>query len=161
MYTVSYAEEMVETKTQQIGDVTVVEMSGRLHLGNSLMYAENAINRLIEGGTRKLVIDLARLEHLDSSGLGMLIGCSGRMEQNGGRMRVACAGGPVAQEFSSSTRISNRPAAICRQNAPPVDCSALLRNHPDRHQPRLYQVRPARYRKLGAPQPEGMLAFRV
>ncbi len=90
---------MVETKTQQIGDVTVVEMSGRLHLGNSLMYAENAINRLIEGGTRKLVIDLTRLEHLDSSGLGMLIGCSGRMEQSGGLMRVACAGGAVAQVF--------------------------------------------------------------
>ena len=90
---------MVETKTQQIGDVTVVEMSGRLHLGNSLMYAENAINRLIDGGTRKLVIDLARLEHLDSSGLGMLIGCSGRMEQSGGRMRVAGAGAVVAQVF--------------------------------------------------------------
>jgi anti-sigma B factor antagonist len=90
---------MVEAKTQQIGDVTVVEMSGRLHLGNSLMYAENSINRLIDGGTRKLVIDLARLDYLDSSGLGMLIGCSGRMEQSGGRMRVAGAGGAVAQVF--------------------------------------------------------------
>jgi hypothetical protein len=40
---------MVETKTQQIGDVTVVEMSGRLHLGNSLMYAENSIHRLTAG----------------------------------------------------------------------------------------------------------------
>jgi anti-sigma B factor antagonist len=91
---------MAETKTQQIGDVTVVEMAGRLHLGNSLMYAENAINKLIEGGTRKLVIDLAKLEYLDSSGLGMLIGCSGRIEQAGGRMRVACASGPVAQVFA-------------------------------------------------------------
>ena len=90
---------MVETKTQQIGDVTVVEMSGRLHLGNSLSYAENAINRLIDGGTRKLVIDLAQLEYIDSSGLGMLIYCSGRMQQSGGRMRVAGAGGPVARVF--------------------------------------------------------------
>ena len=90
---------MVETKTQQIGDVTVVEMSGRLHLGNSLMYAENSINRLMDGGTLKLVLDLTRLEHLDSSGLGMLIGCSGRMEQRGGRMRVAGAGGAVAEVF--------------------------------------------------------------
>jgi len=60
-------------------DVTVVEMSGRLRLGNSRMYAENSIHRLIDGGTRKLVIDLARLDYLDSSGLGMLIGCGGRM----------------------------------------------------------------------------------
>ena len=83
---------MIETKTQQIGDVTVVEMSGRLHLGNSLSYAENSINRLIDAGTRKLVIDLAQLEYIDSSGLGMLIYC-------GGRMRVARAGGPVARVF--------------------------------------------------------------
>ena len=90
---------MMETKTHEIGDVTVVEMSGRLHLGNSLTYAENAINRLIEGGTRKLVIDLAQLDYIDSSGLGMLIFCGGRMEQSGGRMRVAGAGGAVARVF--------------------------------------------------------------
>jgi anti-sigma B factor antagonist len=91
--------KMVETKTEQIGDVTVVEISGRLHLGNSLSYAENSINRLIDGGTRKLVIDLTRLEYIDSSGLGMLIFCGGRMEQIGGKMRVAGAAGGVAHVF--------------------------------------------------------------
>jgi anti-sigma B factor antagonist len=90
---------MTETKTQQIGDVTVVELSGRLHLGNSLTYAENAIERLIEGGTRKLVIDLAHLDYIDSSGLGMLIFAGGRMEQSGGQMRVAGASGTVARVF--------------------------------------------------------------
>jgi len=90
---------MVETKIQQLGDVTVVEMLGRLNLGNSLTYAENAINRLIDGGTRKLVIDLARLDHIDSSGLGMLIFCSGHMEQSGGRMRVAGANEAVTRVF--------------------------------------------------------------
>jgi len=91
--------DMVETKIQEIGDVTVVEMSGRLHLGNSLSYAENSINRLIDGGSRKLVIDLARLDYIDSSGLGMLIFCSGRMEQTGGHMRVAGAGTSVTRVF--------------------------------------------------------------
>jgi anti-sigma B factor antagonist len=90
---------VVETKTQQIGEITVVEMSGRLHLGNSLSYAENSINRLIDGGSRKLVVDLAGLDFIDSSGLGMLIYCSGRMEQSGGRMRVAGAVPSVARVF--------------------------------------------------------------
>jgi anti-sigma B factor antagonist len=90
---------MVETKTEQIGDVTVVVMTGRLHLGNSLSYAENAINRLIDSGLRKLVIDVAGLDHIDSSGLGMLIFCGGRMEQSGGRMRVAGASASVARVF--------------------------------------------------------------
>jgi anti-sigma B factor antagonist len=90
---------MVETKTQQIGDITVVELSGRLHLGSSLSYAENAMQRMIDGGTRKLVIDLTALEHIDSSGLGMLIYCFGHMEQSGGRMRIIGASGPVARVF--------------------------------------------------------------
>ena len=47
----------------------------------------------------KVVIDLARLDYIDSSGLGMLIFCSGRMEQSGGRMRVAGAGASVARAF--------------------------------------------------------------
>ena|SRR5271170_4844577 len=110
---------MIETKTQLIGDVTVVELSGRLHLGNSLSYAENAVNRLIDGGTRKLVIDLAQLDYIDSSGLGMLIFCGGRMEQTGGRMRVAGAGGTVARvfEIAHASRILQFDAdveAACR-----------------------------------------------
>jgi len=90
---------MVETKTQQIGDMTVVEMSGRLHLGNSLIYAENAVIRLIDGGTRKLVSNLTQLDHIDSSGLGMPVYCGGRIEQSGGRMRVAGAGATGARVF--------------------------------------------------------------
>jgi anti-sigma B factor antagonist len=90
---------MVETKTSQIGDVTIIEMTGRLLLGNALGYAENAINRLIDGGTRKLVLDLAGLDYIDSSGLGMLIFCGGRMEQAGGRMRVSGAKSTVARVF--------------------------------------------------------------
>jgi anti-sigma B factor antagonist len=110
---------MVETKTQQIDDVTVMEMSGRLHLGNSLSYAENAINRMIDGGTRKLVIDLAGLDYIDSSGLGMLIYCFGRMEQSGGRMRVTGASGTVARvfEIAQASRIlqfDSDLAAACR-----------------------------------------------
>lgn len=90
---------MIETKIQQIGDVTVVETSGRLHLDNSLSYAENSINRLIDGGACKLVIDTAQVDYIDSSGLGMLTYCGGRMEQSGGRMRVAGASGPVVRVF--------------------------------------------------------------
>jgi anti-anti-sigma factor len=111
---------MVETKIQQIGDVTVVEMSGRLLLGNSLSYAENSVNRLIDGGTRKLVIDLARLDHIDSSGLGMLIFCGGRMEQSGGRMRIAGANASVARvfEIAHASRVLQFDADLassCRQ----------------------------------------------
>jgi anti-sigma B factor antagonist len=93
---------MVETKTSQAGDVTIVEMTGRLLASNALGYAENAINRLIDDGTRKLVLDLAGLDHIDSSGLGMLISCGGRMERAGGRMRISGARPAVARVLQIS-----------------------------------------------------------
>jgi anti-sigma B factor antagonist len=78
---------------------TVVEITGRLHLGNSLSYAETSIKRLIADGSRKLVIDLTGLDFIDSAGVGMLISCSGEMEQAGGVLRVAGAHGPIAKTF--------------------------------------------------------------
>jgi hypothetical protein len=71
---------MTETKTQQIGDMTVVELSGRLYLGNSL-------HRQL----RTRDADLLR----------------GRMRQSGGRMRVVGAGGTVVRvfEIANASRI--------------------------------------------------------
>jgi anti-anti-sigma factor len=110
---------MVETKIQQFGDVTVFEMSGRLHVGDSMTAVENSINRLIDGGTRKLAVDLEHLDYIDSSGLGMLIYSAGRMEQSGGRMRVAGAHGQVARVFqvaqaSRILRFDSDLAAACQ-----------------------------------------------
>ncbi len=81
-------------------DITVVELSGRLNLGNTLQSIESAIHKLIDEGARKLVIDLASLTYIDSAGMGMLIGCNGRIEQAGGRMRIAGAKGMVASSFA-------------------------------------------------------------
>jgi anti-sigma B factor antagonist len=83
---------ITETRTHRVEpDVTVFEISGRLSLGNLLQSAESAIRGLIEGGARKMVIDLSGLTAIDSSGLGMLISSFGIMDQHGGQMRVAGA----------------------------------------------------------------------
>ena len=91
---------ITETKTRRIEpDITVVEISGRLNLGNSLMSIETSIRRLIDEGSRKLIIDLSGLDAIDSSGIGVMVSCSGLMEQAGGQMRIASAHGSVAKSF--------------------------------------------------------------
>ncbi len=80
-------------------DVTVVELSGHLHLGNELMSIENSVKRAINEGTRKLVIDVARLDYIDSAGIGMLVACNGQIDRAGGKMRIAGAQGTVAKAF--------------------------------------------------------------
>jgi anti-sigma B factor antagonist len=91
---------ITESKTRQVApDITVIEISGRLGLGNALLAIENSINRLIQDGTRKLALDLTGLQSIDSSGIGVLVSSSGQMERSGGRLRIAGAQGAVAKSF--------------------------------------------------------------
>ena len=80
-------------------DLTVVELTGHLNLGNELMSVEAAVKRVIGEGARKLVFDVTRLDYIDSAGIGMLVGCNGQIERAGGKMRVAGAQGAVAKAF--------------------------------------------------------------
>jgi anti-sigma B factor antagonist len=97
---------ITETRTLHVApDITVVEISGRLNLGNSLLSIETSIRRLVEQGARKLVVDLTGLNYIDSSGIGMLVTSSGQLEQSGGRMRIAgrTAPSPGPSNWSTST----------------------------------------------------------
>jgi anti-sigma B factor antagonist len=80
-------------------DLTVVELTGHLNLGNELMGVEAAVRRVIDEGARKLVFDVTRLDYIDSAGIGMLVACNGQIERVGGKMRVAGALGTVAKAF--------------------------------------------------------------
>ena len=87
-------------KTRKVEpDLTVVELTGHLNLGNELMSVETAVKRLIDEGSRKLVIDLSKLDYIDSAGIGMLVACNGQMDRVGGKLRVAGAQGTVAKSF--------------------------------------------------------------
>ncbi len=91
---------ITESKTRHVEpDIEVVEITGRLGLGNALLAIENSLNRLIEDGKRKLALDLAGLNSIDSSGIGVLVSCSGQMERSGGQLRIAGAQGAVAKSF--------------------------------------------------------------
>jgi anti-sigma B factor antagonist len=91
---------MPGSKIRQVDpDLTIVELTGHLNLGNELMTVESAVKRLITEGARKLVIDVTRLDYIDSAGIGMLVACNGSIDKAGGKMRVAGAQGSVAKTF--------------------------------------------------------------
>jgi anti-sigma B factor antagonist len=78
---------------------TVIEIGGRLHIGNSLTYLETSIKRMVADGSRHVVVDLTGLDFIDSAAIGMLISCGGTMDQAGGAFRIAGAHGTVAKTF--------------------------------------------------------------
>jgi anti-anti-sigma factor len=92
----------IKTKIRHVElDITVFEISGRLILGNLLQSVDSEIRDLIDGGVRKLAIDLSRLTWIDSSGVGTLLNTCEHMKQLGGQMRLAGATGAVAKIFET------------------------------------------------------------
>jgi len=46
-------------------------------------------------GQRKIIFDISRVHHLDSTGVGIIVMCSGKAKEAGGQLRVAGAEGHV------------------------------------------------------------------
>ena len=55
------------------GEVTVLELSGRMAEGRATDALSDRINQLSENGTKKIIFDLGKVHWIDSSGLGLLI----------------------------------------------------------------------------------------
>jgi len=69
--------------------IVVLELAGSMTMGQECQRVELAVGDLIEDGERKVIMDLSRLEYLDSSGVGVIAVCSGRVDQAGGELRLA------------------------------------------------------------------------
>ena len=58
---------------RRIGDVTILQLIGRLELETGDLILRDTINRLVEDGQVKLVLDMKDVTRLDSAGIGMLV----------------------------------------------------------------------------------------
>jgi len=62
-----------------------------MHLGNRLSDAERAATTVITEGRKKLILDIAGVDYIDSAALGMLLVTSGNMQKVGGEVILAGA----------------------------------------------------------------------
>jgi anti-sigma B factor antagonist len=58
---------------RHVGDVTVLELDGRLILEEGEIPLKDCVDRLVAQGHVKIVLDLQRVTRLDSAGIGMLV----------------------------------------------------------------------------------------
>lgn len=72
------------------GGVTVIAPNGRLNMVTAGLLRDE-IARYVEGGSTRIVVDLAGVDFMDSSGLGSLISGLKSTRQVGGDLRIAAA----------------------------------------------------------------------
>ena len=86
------------TRTVQ-PDITVIELNGRVTLGKDSSQIEAFVLKALNEGSRKIVIDLAGLSYIDSSGIGIIAYCFAKIGQAGAKATVAGAKGLVLEVF--------------------------------------------------------------
>jgi anti-sigma B factor antagonist len=87
-------------------DITVIELTGRITLGRESGQIETNVVKLLKEGVRKIVLDLTKIEYIDSTGIGIIAYCFGKITQAGAEARVSGAGGLVMELFRI-TRLDN------------------------------------------------------
>jgi len=73
---------------RRIGDVTILQLIGRLELETGDIILRDTINHLVEEGQVKLVLDMKDVTRLDSAGIGMLVSKYLTVRRAGGTIKL-------------------------------------------------------------------------
>jgi len=81
--------------TRQSGDVTILDLNGRLSLGEALAFGPGSgvvlgetVRELAKKGQKKIVLNLADVSYVDSSGVGQLVGALTTARNQGGDAKL-------------------------------------------------------------------------
>jgi anti-sigma B factor antagonist len=70
------------------GDVTVLDMDGRITIGEGSVALRSAVRRLLEEGKTKILLNLAGVGYIDSSGIGELVSSYTAINKEGGQLKL-------------------------------------------------------------------------
>jgi len=73
---------------RSIDGVTILDLSGDIQMGQGNDYLHRTLHSLIDEGTTKVLVNLANISYIDSSGLGELVSGFTTMEKAGGELKL-------------------------------------------------------------------------
>ena len=78
----------MKTTTRHIGDVAVLDISGRITLGEGNVMLREIVRELADKGNKKLILNLGEVQYIDSSGVGELVKTHTTVRNQGGRLKL-------------------------------------------------------------------------
>jgi anti-sigma B factor antagonist len=64
---------VLQATSREVGDVAVVDLSGKITLGEGSAVLRKTVRELVAHGYRKILLNLADVDYIDSSGIGELV----------------------------------------------------------------------------------------
>jgi anti-sigma B factor antagonist len=75
-------------RERQAGDVAILDLDGELRIGGSCTALRNAIRKLVTDGNEKILLNLAGVKYIDSSGIGELIANYTTLTRGDGQLKL-------------------------------------------------------------------------
>ena len=75
-------------RERQAGDVTILDLEGKITIGEGSVSLRNAIRRLIQDGKRKILLNLSGVSYVDSSGIGELVSSHTTISREQGQLKM-------------------------------------------------------------------------
>ena len=79
----------MQIEERAVGDVTVLDLKGRITLGEGDELLKDKVNSLLNQGQRKLVLNLSDVPYIDSAGLGEIVRTYTTVSRQGGSLKLA------------------------------------------------------------------------
>ena len=79
----------MKTVVRKIGNVmTILDLTGRITIGAGDVMLREHINNLLKQGERNILLNMAEVAYMDSSGIGELISCYTSVTNRGGTLKL-------------------------------------------------------------------------
>ncbi|MBM3813209.1 MAG: STAS domain-containing protein [Acidimicrobiia bacterium] len=94
----------VKLTTRQVGDVTVIDADGRITLGEGSTAFREKIKELLGANNKKILVNMANITYIDSSGIGELVSSFTTTTNAGGALKLLSLGKRV-QDLLQITKL--------------------------------------------------------
>ena len=82
----------MEITERTVGTVTILDLSGRLTIGEGAQLLKDKSESLVFQGRNRVIVNLAAVPYIDSGGLGQLVACYTTLAKAGGRLKLLNVG---------------------------------------------------------------------
>ncbi|WP_414637852.1 STAS domain-containing protein [Alloacidobacterium sp.] len=78
----------MKLNTRQVDGVTILDLSGRITLGEGSVQLRDAVRDLLAKGSKLILLNLADVNYIDSSGIGELVSAYTTVRNQGGELKL-------------------------------------------------------------------------
>jgi anti-anti-sigma factor len=99
----------MEIIVRESGTVPILEVRGRLTIGDPSEQLHDALEAVANAGAHKVIVDLSGVPQIDSSGISALVRISLKLTREGGALRLICRPGRVRDALTVTRLVEAIP----------------------------------------------------